>query len=123
MKVILLALMAPVIGTLGQMFLKFGMRQVGSIKSSDFVTPVSLMLAIFTNSWILMAIPLYFCGFIIWLIVLSKLDLSYAYGFLALTYVLIPLMSWLTLGESIPALRWIGIGGVCVSIIIIGLAR
>ena len=123
MKVLLLALTAPVIGTLGQMFLKLGMLQVGSIKRSDFETPVSLMLAVFTNSWILMAIPLYSIGFVIWLVVLSKLDLSYAYGFTAFTYVLIPLMSWLTLGESIPALRWIGIGGVCISIIIIGLAR
>lgn len=123
MKVILLALAAPVIGTLGQMLLKYGMGQVGSITRSDFDSPISLASSIFMNRWILMAIPLYIIGFVIWLIVLSKLDLSYAYGFLALTYVLIPLMSWFTFGESIPLMRWIGIGGVCISIIIIGLAR
>lgn len=123
MKVILLALMAPVIGTLGQMLLKFGMGQVGSVDRSDFVRPVTLALAVFSNPWILIAIPLYFCGFIIWLIVLSRLDLSYAYGFLALTYVLVPLSSCFAFGESIPLLRWIGIAGVCISVIIIGLAR
>ena len=123
MKTIAIALLVPIVGTLGQMFLKFGMNQIGSIKRSDFENPVSLMLAVFTNTWILMAIPLYFCGFIVWLIVLSKLDLSYAYGFLALTYVLIPLMSWLVLGESIPAFRWVGIGGVCISVLIVGIAR
>jgi len=123
MKTIAIALLVPVIGTLGQLFLKFGMSQIGSIKRSDFDNPVSLMLTVFTNTWILMAIPLYFCGFLIWLIVLSKLNLSYAYGFLALTYVLIPLISWLVLGESIPTLRWFGIGGVCISVLIIGMAR
>jgi len=123
MKTIAIALLVPVIGTLGQMFLKVGMSQIGSIKRSDFDSPISFMLSVFTNPWIIMAIPLYFCGFILWLIVLSKLDLSYAYGFLALTYVLIPLISWLILGESIPAFRWVGIGGVCICVLIIGVAR
>ena len=123
MKIILLALAAPVIGTLGQMLLKYGMGQVGSITRSDFDTPISLASSIFMNRWILMAIPLYIIGFIIWLIVLSKLDLSYAYGFLALTYVLIPLASLLIFNENIPVMRWVGIGGLCVSIVIIGMAR
>jgi len=123
MKIILLALAAPVIGTLGQMLLKYGMGQVGSITRSDFDSPISLASSIFMNRWILMAIPLYIIGFIIWLIVLSKLDLSYAYGFLALTYVLIPLASLLIFNENIPVMRWVGIGGLCVSIVIIGMAR
>jgi len=123
MKIILLALAAPVIGTLGQMLLKYGMGQVGSITRSDFDSPISLASSIFMNRWILMAIPLYIIGFIIWLIVLWKLDLSYAYGFLALTYVLIPLASLLIFNENIPVMRWVGIGGLCVSIVIIGMAR
>jgi len=123
MKVILLALAAPVIGTLGQILLKYGMGQVGAITRSDFDRPISLVASIFMNRWILMAISLYVLGLIIWLIVLSKLDLSYAYGVLALTYVLIPLASLLIFNENIPVMRWIGIGGICISIVVIGMAR
>jgi len=123
MKIILLALAAPVIGTLGQILLKYGMGQVGAITRSDFDRPISLVTSVFMNRWILMAIPLYVLGFIVWLIVLSKLDLSYAYGVLALTYVLIPLASLLIFNENIPVMRWVGIGGICISIVIIGMSR
>ena len=39
MKAVALALLAPLIGTLGQLLLKLGMRQVGPISRSDFSNP------------------------------------------------------------------------------------
>ena len=123
MKAIGLALLAPLIGTLGQLLLKFGMRQVGPVSRSDLSNPVSLLLTVFSNPLILIAIPLYVAGFLLWLIVLSNLDLSYAYPFLALSYILVPLFSWLLLGEQIPLLRWIGIMVICGGLVLVGVAR
>ena len=123
MKAIALALLAPLIGTLGQLLLKFGMRQVGPVSRSDLSNPVPLLLTVFGNPLILIAIPLYVAGFLLWLIVLSKLDLSYAYPFLALTYVLVPLLSRLLLGEHVPTMRWIGIVVVCIGLVLAGWAK
>lgn len=123
MKAIAFALSAPLIGTLGQLLLKIGMRQVGPINRSDLSNPIHLALAVFSNPLILISVPLYVGGFMIWLIVLSKLDLSYAYSFLALAYVLVPLLSWLILGEHIPTVRWIGIIVICIGIVLVGWAR
>ena len=123
MKAILMALSAPLIGTVGQVLLKIGMTRVTAACHEKGLGPVGLFMAAIMNPWIMVAIPLYFIGFFIWLLVLSKLDLSYAYPFLALAYVLVPVASWLILGEVIPPLRWLGIAVICVGIIMIGLAK
>ena len=50
---------------------------------------------------------------------LDALDLSLAYPFLALNFVLIAIASRLFLGEAIPALRWGGIAVICFGILLI----
>ena len=52
---------------------------------------------------------IYFLSLFIWFYVLSKVDLSFAYPFLALSYVLVLVLSWLVLGESISTLRIAGV--------------
>ena len=123
MKAIALALLAPLIGTLGQLLLKFGMRQVGPVSRSVLSNPVSFLLAMFSNPLILIAVPLYASGFVIWSVVLSKLDLSYAYPFMAVAYVLVPLLSWLILGEHVPTMRWVGIVVICIGLVLVGWAK
>lgn len=120
---IALALMAPVVGTVGQLLLKVGMNRAGPLSRASLNDPVSLFLKVFGNPWIIVAIPLYGAGFLIWLVVLSKLNLSYAYSFLALAYVLVPLFSWWLFGEEVPLLRWVGIVVICFGLMLIGWAK
>ncbi len=49
-------------------------------------------------------------SFITWLYALKHLPLSVAFPASQAVHVLIPLSSWLILGERIPVIRWIGIG-------------
>ena len=46
---------------------------------------------------------------IVWLGVLSRTSLSFAYPFASLTYVIIVLVDRLVLGEDVPTLRWGGV--------------
>lgn len=69
-------------------------------------------------SWILiLGIIFYACSFVLWLLIVNSLDLSYAMplsvGFVNLTVLI---GSWLVLHENITFLQWVG-----VFIIIIGL--
>jgi drug/metabolite transporter (DMT)-like permease len=123
MKTIFLALLAPAIGTVGQLLLKHVMRSIGPIGVGEIAAPKQLALALCLNPQFLLATALYFCGFVIWLVVLSRLDLSLAYPILALSYFLVPLLSWLLFGEHIPAMRWCGIGIICVGVCIVGLSQ
>jgi drug/metabolite transporter (DMT)-like permease len=123
MKTLLLALTAPVIGTIGQLLLKHVMRSVGPVGLTDRALPWRIIQQLVLNPVFLLAVVLYILGFIIWLIVLSKLDLSYAYPILALSYGFVPLLSMLAFGEHISPMRWAGIAIICVGVGVVGLSR
>ncbi len=46
---------------------------------------------------------------VIWLMVLSRASLSFAYPFASLSYLVIVLAAKFVLGETIPPLRWAGV--------------
>jgi drug/metabolite transporter (DMT)-like permease len=123
MNTLLLALSAPVIGTIGQLLLKHVMRGVGPIAFAQVSSPWRIGQQLMFNPMFLLAVALYVLGFVIWLIVLSKLDLSYAYPILALSYSLVPLLSWWAFGEHIPPMRWVGIAIICLGVAVVGLSR
>jgi len=97
------------IGVFGQLSLKTGMTQVGRIDAQVLAHPAQLFVRIFTTPIILAGLALYIVGTLIWLVVLSRLDLSFAYPLVATTYVFTPLLAHLILREPIPSLRWLGI--------------
>lgn len=54
-----------------------------------------------------------------WLHVLRSVDLSLAYSVAGSIYALVPVASWVLLGEAISVLRWLGIGLVAAGILVI----
>jgi drug/metabolite transporter (DMT)-like permease len=67
--------------------------------------------------WI--AIVFVIVSLITWLYVLRYLPLSIAFPIAQSVHVLVPLGSWLILGENIVTLRWIGIGLVSLGLAIV----
>ena len=55
----------------------------------------------------------------VWLAVLSRASLSFAYPFASLTYVLILLADRFVLHEQIPPLRWAGVFCIMVGIVLV----
>ncbi len=118
-KTILLILFDVLVSVAGQLTLKRGMMEVGKIDAAFFANPLAGVWRMFTTTpLVLLGLAMYGVGAFIWLIVLSRANLSYAYPMIALTYVLVPLAAWLFLNEpAIPPLRWAGM-----VLIIIGVA-
>ena len=114
-----LVLAAVIIAVAGQLSLKVGMDQVGKIGGESLSHPTQTLVRVFSTPLVLMGLSLYVVAALAWLIVLSRLDLSYAYPMLALMYVLIPLASRFLLREQIPGLRWLGILVVSLGLIIV----
>ena len=119
-KSMVLILVAVLLGVVGQLLLKMGITQVGTLAfGSDLAGLIQLGLRVFGNLKVLGGFAVYGLSSLFWIVVLSKVDLSLAYPMLALNYVLVPLTAWLFLGEQVPTLRWLGSGVVIIGVVII----
>ncbi|MEA2521478.1 MAG: hypothetical protein QOI81_1124 [Actinomycetota bacterium] len=56
---------------------------------------------------------------VIWIFALSRVDLSFAYPFAALGYVIIVFASYTVLHESVPPLRWAGVALIIAGILLV----
>ena len=101
----------------GQLCLKQGMTRVGPLEIKGIQGLLPAAQRVLSEPVLLAGVAAYAVGALAWLIVLSKRDVSFAYPMLALTYAIIPVAAHFFLGESVPGLRWAGIG-----IVIIGVA-
>jgi drug/metabolite transporter (DMT)-like permease len=72
---------------------------------------------------VLSAVGATFLAGVCWLLALQRLDLGYAFPFMALTFVLIPLAANLFLGEPLPMAQFLGLGLVLAGVSISALAR
>jgi len=57
----------------------------------------------------------------LWLVVLSQVDVSYAYPLLAISYVFVAIYSWIFFGENITTYRALGIILITIGAILINL--
>ena len=111
-----LILLSVASGVTGQTLLKLGVGQPGGEAIEQGMG--GLIRTIFTQPLVLADVFFYGLGALAWISVLRRMDLSLAYPFLALNFVLIALVSRFFLGEEVPLLRWAGIliivGGILV---------
>ena len=106
-----------VTGVAGQTAIKKGVSQSGTADGADGL--MGLVKMIVGSPLVLLGLFFYGLGALAWIAALTRLDLSVAYPFLALNFVLVALSSWLILGERVPLLRWLGIAVICVGILLV----
>ena len=114
----ILSILIPVTAAaIGQMILKVGMTQVGELKFSDGL--VNIFSRTFTNLYVLGGLAFFGVNAILWLVVLSREKLSFAYPMVAFAYIVTILLSKFVLHEDIPLLRWSGLAVIIVGILMI----
>lgn len=102
---LLLILVCILCGAVSQLFLKLGMNSIGKIQ---FINK-AVILHVFTNPHVLVGMVLYVISALTWLVVLSRLEVNYAYPLLSLSLIIVAVASWAFLGEGLPAVRIVGI--------------
>lgn len=101
-------LLCVVLNTGAQVLLKIGTKALGEISFSwGALFPLSLRLA--QNPAIMVGLVLYVLSVAVWLFVLSRVDVSYAYPLSSLGYILTAFVGSWYLGEVLTPARWIGI--------------
>ena len=116
--VLILILIDVILNVTGQLSLKYGMSKIGNFSLSlSTLPPVFLKAA--TNLHVLFGLLCYGLGFMVWLIVLSKAEVSYAYPLISLGYVLTAVLAWMLLGEALSENRLVGIIVICLGVFLI----
>lgn len=118
MKQIILLLVTVSLNVAGQYFMKRGMMSVGVI-SGNLLNIMNSLGDAFFNPFVLGGVGAYGLSSICWLILLSRVELSYAYPALSLGYVLITIVSALVLGEQVNTMRWAGVVVICAGVILL----
>lgn len=113
-----LILFSVALGVAGQTAIKLGVSHPGASETAT-ASVLSLVTLVFHSPLVLLGLVLYGISAFAWIAVLSKLDLSVAYPFLALNFVLITIVSRVVLGETVPPLRWVGIAVIIVGILLV----
>jgi drug/metabolite transporter (DMT)-like permease len=99
----------------GQYLMKSGMNAVGVIAAVPHTLGGSI-LRIATNPHVVGGLLCYVASTALWLVVLSRTNLSWAYPIISLGYVLTVLVSCFALGEHVSMQRWLGVVIICVGI-------
>ena len=101
--------------TIYELLLKRGAAETAHLSSSWSWTGLSGLASIYV--WI--AIGFVILSLLTWLNVLRYIPLSVAFPISQAVHVLVPLGSWLILGENIVTLRWIGIAFVSLGLAVV----
>jgi drug/metabolite transporter (DMT)-like permease len=115
---IALILASVALAAVAQLTLKYGVNQVtestGVLKlNGDSIRGVVTAPAVWGGLF------LFGLSAAVWIAVLSRASLSFAYPFAALTYVMILLFDRVFLGEQVPPLRWAGVACIAVGIFLV----
>lgn len=94
-------------GAIGQILLKRGMSSMGA--QTLAVNQVgSILWRIGTNPFVIAGLTVYLASTVFWLLALSRVDLSYAYPFASLSYIVMLIASWRLFDENISLMRLLG---------------
>ena len=118
MKYIVFILFTVATNAAAQLMLKYGMMQLGPLSFAG-VNPVLKILQIVFSPWVFFGLCTFVISMASHLYVLSKVDLSFAYPFLSLAYVLVAVFAYFVFREDLNALRIAGIAFICVGTILI----
>lgn len=112
-------LVSVLLACVAQLLFKKGVNSDMSFQELGIRKIPSLLLGLCLQFYIMMGFVTYGLATFFWLIALSKLDFSYVFPFISLTLVFVPAGAWLFFDEKISIYRKIGIGVVCIGVLLV----
>jgi multidrug transporter EmrE-like cation transporter len=122
MIVLMLILLGVSMSAAAQVMLKLGMSQSAIQASLGQGEAFRLVLLLLHSPWLLGGLLIYGLSVIVWLLVLSRVDVSYAYPFVALGMVVTTFSGHYLLGESLPAMRLAGVAVIVAGVVLLALS-
>jgi drug/metabolite transporter (DMT)-like permease len=118
MKNFLLIFFSVTLAVCGQLSLKNGMLKIGFISLDPNNLPMTLLKALL-SPFVFLGLCLFFISALSWLVVLSRVELSWAYPMVAMGYIVTVFLSWLLFKENVTLIRIIGCSSIALGVILI----
>ncbi|MBT0654276.1 EamA family transporter [Geomobilimonas luticola] len=119
LKTVVVMLMAVTAGTVGDLLLAKGMKEMGDISAMNLRGILNVAIQALTTPKLIIGTAMLAIFFFLWLAVLSWEDLTVALPMQALNYVLVAFLSQYFLGEVVSPTRWAGTILVCIGVMLI----
>ena len=113
---ILLILLSVLLNCAAQLLIRKGMLVEGEVGMQNMLSHLGSMI---TNVWLWGAMICYALSILLWMSVLSKVEVSYAYPFLSVGYVVSAVAGYALFNENLPPVRIAGIIVICIGVILI----
>ncbi len=91
-----------------QVLLKIGMSRANIRAASQARAWGSLACQLVSNAWVVCGLSLYGLGAVVWLLVLAEVELSFAYPFVGMGFIITMLLSWWLLKDAMSLQRVVG---------------
>jgi len=110
-----LIMLGVLLNAAAQLFLKEGMRRIGHF---EFILPNVLPIAIQVagNIFILSGLLCYIISVVVWLLVLSRVEVSFAYPLLSVGYIVNAVAGYYLFQENLSISRLTGIIIICIGV-------
>lgn len=107
-KYIPLIMVGVLLNAAAQLLLKAGMNRIGHFDfSAANLVPIGWKVA--TNPPIVAGLTCYVVSVVVWLLALSRVDVSYAYPMLSAGYIVNAIAAWYLFGEVLSPMKLAGI--------------
>ena len=113
---IILILLSVLLNCAAQLLIRKGMLVEGEVGMQNMLSHIGSMI---TNIWLWGAMICYALSILLWMSVLSKVEVSYAYPFLSVGYVVSAVAGYALFNENLSPIRIAGIIVICVGVILI----
>ena len=105
---ILLILCSVLLSSIAQIVLKTGMSNTSVLSAIQSASAFQVFKTIATNFYVVGGLALYFASAAVWLFVLARVDVSFAYPFVGLGFVVTMFLAFLINGEVLSATKVVG---------------
>ncbi len=105
---ILLILCSVLLSSIAQIVLKTGMSSPNVLASIQLGDNIATFKSICTNLYVIGGLTLYFASAAVWLLVLARVDVSFAYPFVGLGFFVTILLAFFIKGEVLSTAKVIG---------------
>jgi multidrug transporter EmrE-like cation transporter len=103
-----LILLGVLLNACAQLFLKAGMSEIGHFDFT-YANVLPIALKVMVNIPIIGGLCMYVASVVVWLLVLSRVQVSFAYPMLSIGYIVNAIAAYYFFGEPLTAIRIVGI--------------